>query len=117
MAPSTRALPQDKADAAIVPSLMTRVASAAVLGALLIVTIWWLPWWATTVLAAVAAILAAGELAGIATSAGARVDGLPLGAAAAGLVAAIVWHTDTGVDAVLVPVLFAILIGSGLLAL
>jgi phosphatidate cytidylyltransferase len=116
MARLTRALPRDKADAAAVPQLMTRVASAIVLGALLLVTIWWLPWWATAALAAIAAVLAAIEVAGIASATGARVEAGPVGAAAAALVIAFAWPSDTGVDVVL-PVLLAILIGTGLLAL
>ena len=42
---------------------MVRVLSAAVLVALLVVTIWWLPWWATVALSALAAGLAGAELA------------------------------------------------------
>ena len=49
---------------------MVRVMSAAVLVALLIVTIWWLPWWATVALAALAAGLAGAELAGLARHVG-----------------------------------------------
>jgi phosphatidate cytidylyltransferase len=49
---------------------MVRVLSAAVLVALLIVTIWWLPWWTTLALAALASALGGAELAALARPAG-----------------------------------------------
>lgn len=52
---------------------MVRVLSAAVLVALLMLVIWWLPWWATAVFAIVAAALAGREVAGLATAAGGAV--------------------------------------------
>jgi phosphatidate cytidylyltransferase len=60
---------------------VTRVASAAVLVALIGLTIWWLPWWATVLVAAAAAAAAGGELAGLASAVGAAV---PSGVAAIG---------------------------------
>jgi phosphatidate cytidylyltransferase len=62
---------------------MTRVLSAAVLVALLVVTIWWLPAEGTIALAALAAAIAAAELAGLAGKTGIDVPGLFLAAAAA----------------------------------
>jgi phosphatidate cytidylyltransferase len=50
-----------------------RVLSAAVLVALLIVTIWWLPPWATVGLATIAAAMGGVELAGLARRAGVKV--------------------------------------------
>ena len=60
---------------------MTRVLSAAVLAALILATIWYLPWWATLALAALAAGLAGSELAALAAGVGAHV---PSGIAALG---------------------------------
>lgn len=62
---------------------MIRVASAAVVVALLVFAIWWLPWWGTLVLATLAALVAGGELAGLATAAGASVPNGMAGVAAA----------------------------------
>lgn len=69
---------------------MIRVASAAVLVALLGLTIWGLPWWGTLAVAALAAFVAGGELAGLAAAAGASVPngmaGIGAALACAGLV-------------------------------
>ena len=46
---------------------MTRVLSAVVIAALLLATIWFLPPWATVVLAIAGAVLAGGEVAGLAS--------------------------------------------------
>ncbi len=53
--------------------MVVRVLSAAVLVALLIVTLWWLPSWATLALAVIAAALGGAELAGLARRVGADV--------------------------------------------
>jgi len=70
---------------------MSRVLSAAVLVAIVAVTIWVLPPWATTALAAVAAALAGYELSGLATPPGQGPE-----RALAGLGAAIVCAGFTG---------------------
>lgn len=69
---------------------MIRVASAVVVGAVLAVTIWMLPWWATLAVAVLAALVAGGELAGLATAAGASVPNGMAGIAAALACAALV---------------------------
>ncbi len=61
---------------------MTRFVSAAVLIAVLIATLWWAPPWATVVLAAIAAGVAAVELAHISRAAGADVSVAFLGSTA-----------------------------------
>jgi phosphatidate cytidylyltransferase len=48
---------------------MTRLVSAVILIAILIVTLWWLPWWATVVLTGLIAAVAAHELSGLAAAA------------------------------------------------
>ena len=53
--------------------MIVRVLSAAVLVALLIVTIWWLPSWATVVVATIAAAVGGAELAGLARRVGLNV--------------------------------------------
>ncbi|MEO7192939.1 MAG: phosphatidate cytidylyltransferase [Vicinamibacterales bacterium] len=72
---------------------MLRLASAAVLLTLVVVTIWLLPYWATGVLACVAAAIAGAELAGFSAAVGAPVPAAFLGASAALMVVAF------GVDA------------------
>ena len=62
---------------------MTRVLSAGVLLAVVIGTLWLAPVWATVGLAALAAALAGGELAGLARATGAAVPPVFLGAGAA----------------------------------
>ena len=97
---------------------MTRVASAVVLGAILLVTIWWLPWWATVALAALAAGLAGVEVAGLATSAGAQTARVPVGFAAATVAVAFACvDQEVFRGGAIFVVLLAIVVGSGLLAL
>ena len=62
---------------------MVRVMSAAVLVALLVITIWWLPPWATVALAVIAAALAGAELAGLIQHLGINVPKYWLGEVAA----------------------------------
>jgi len=98
---------------------MTRVASAAVLAALLLITIWWLPWWATVALAALAAAMAGSEVAGLATSAGAPTSRIPVAVAAATLAVSFACRDSQefpGGDAFAL-VLLAVVVGSGLVAL
>ena len=97
---------------------MTRIASAAVLAALLILTIWWLPWWATMTLAAIAAALSAAEVAGLSAAVGATVAPAGLGVAAAAVSVAFAIHDGNLLQAdALVPVVLAVVIGAGLVAL
>jgi len=67
---------------------MTRVASAAVLLALIVATLWLAPAWATVALAVAAAAIAAGEVAGLARALGAGISPVYLGSAAAAVCAA-----------------------------
>ena len=67
---------------------MTRVLSAAVLGGLLYVTIWYLPSWATAAMALAAAALGGWELARMAAQAGAAVPAVFVASAALVLAAA-----------------------------
>jgi phosphatidate cytidylyltransferase len=96
------------------------VLSAAVLVALILLTIWWLPWWATLALAALAAAAAGGELAALASSAGASV---PSGIAALGAALACIGFVMGEPEApihrehALAVVLFAVLLASTLAAL
>jgi phosphatidate cytidylyltransferase len=73
---------------------MTRIASAAVLLAVLFGTLLWAPAWATVALAAIFAAAAAGELALIARSAAGDVSPSFLGAAAATVCVAFTWRAD-----------------------
>lgn len=98
---------------------MARVLSAAVLVALLVVTIWWLPPEATIGLAALAAALAAYELAGLAGRVGIDVPGVFLAVAAA-LSAVAFAMSGLGQAPTLdafVAVLLAAVVASGALAL
>jgi phosphatidate cytidylyltransferase len=98
---------------------MMRVTSAAVLIALVLVTVWTLPWWATAGVALVIAVLAAVELAGLAAHTGAAVPPVFLALAAAAFAAAFGIH-NTGVLAggdALAAVLLAAVLASGLLIL
>jgi len=73
---------------------MVRVLSAAVLVALLVITIWWLPSWATLGLAVIAAAMGGAEFATLARATGADVPpAWP--AAAAGIACAALAHADT----------------------
>ncbi len=98
---------------------MVRVASAAVLVALLALTIWWLPSWATVVLAALAALVAGEELAGLARRTGADVPRSWAGVSAAVTasafgVAGTALHGDAGLVGV---VLLAVAVAAGAMAL
>jgi phosphatidate cytidylyltransferase len=98
---------------------MVRVLSAAVLVALLIVTIWWLPSWATLALAMIAAAMGGAEFAALARVTGAPVP--PEGpAVAAALACAALAHSDTtfSTGALLVAlVVIAATIGGALMTL
>ena len=98
---------------------MTRVASAIVLVILLFATVWWLPWWATMLLAAIVAAQAAAEVAGLSTAAGAPVPAGTLAAGAAAIAFAFAIHDGSGTNGAdaLVPLVLAIVIGAGLVAL
>jgi phosphatidate cytidylyltransferase len=76
---------------------MTRIASAAVLLAVLFATLLWAPPQATVALAAIFAAVAAGELAMLARSAAGGVSPWFLGAAAAIVCVAFAWQEDVGV--------------------
>jgi phosphatidate cytidylyltransferase len=94
---------------------VSRVLSAAILVAILAVTIWKLPWWATVVLAALAAAIAGAELAGLARAVGAPISSLfPATFAAAGAVAVSATRMTTDV---LVAVLLSGFVAAGLLTL
>ena len=98
---------------------MTRVASAAVLIAVIVTTLWLAPAWATIVLASVMAALAAGEVAGLARGVGAQVPAVFLGSAAAAVCAAFAWRSFdvvTGQD-LLGGVLLAAVVAAGVMAL
>jgi phosphatidate cytidylyltransferase len=73
---------------------MTRIASAAVLLAVLFGTLLWAPAWATVALAAIFAAAAAAELALVARSAAGDVSPWFLGAAAATICVAFTWRLD-----------------------
>jgi len=98
---------------------MTRIASAAVLLAVLFATLLWAPAWATVALAAIFAALAAGELALIAQGAAGNVSPWFLGAAAAIVCFAFVWQVDSEVlgGADLGVVLLAAVLAAGSLTL
>jgi len=98
---------------------MTRVASAAVLLALIVATLWLAPAWATVALAVAAAAIAAGELAGLARALGAGISPVYLGSAAAAVCAAFAWRSFDVVtgDDLLGGVLLASIVASGTMAL
>lgn len=98
---------------------MVRVLSAAVLVALLIVTIWWLPSWATIALAILAAAMGGAELAGLARAAGVQAPAL-WAVLAAGLTCAAFAHQGVGGSSgvtLLGAVLMAIAVGGGAMTL
>src|SRR6188508_1472520 len=111
---------------------MTRVLSAVVIAALLLATIWFLPPWATVALAIAGAVLAGGEVAGLASHldlrAGSQTDS-PVGAAvppsfvgaAAGLVTLSIAVVPTLAGAAsgdtFVAVALALVVAAGLLTL
>jgi len=87
---------------------MARLVSAVLLIALVFATIWWLPPWATTVVSALAASLAARELALLATHAGAPVPAvIPAASAVAVTIALAFAHTSVRVDAGLIVTVLA----------
>ena len=94
---------------------MSRVLSAAVLVAILAVTIWKLPWWAPVAVAALAAAMAGAELAGLARAVGAPVSSLFPAAFSASAVVAVSAPWLTG--DLLVAVLVSGLVAAGLLTL
>ena len=99
---------------------MLRIASAAVLLALVITTIWFLPSWATGVLALLAAVLAGSELAGIAARLGAAVPVTFVSLASAGVVLAFGFDarfTATGSNGTLGMVLLALVVAAGCISL
>jgi len=93
---------------------MVRVMSAAVLVALLVLTIWWLPPWATVALAVIAAGLAGAELAGLISHLGIDVPKYWLGevAALAALALALA-GTDMAGDRLLGLALLVIAVAAG----
>jgi phosphatidate cytidylyltransferase len=100
---------------------MIRLLSAALLIALVVAVVWLLPPWATVALAALAAALAGGEVAGLAARIGTRASPAFLGTAAA--LVAVAFAVDegfgpltSGPDA-LVLVLLALVVSAGALAL
>ena len=96
---------------------MTRVASGAILVALLLLTIWRLPWWVTACLGVLTAVRAGVELA---TLSGAAVPRAFLGTAAGVLVLAIAFsdaRAPVVVDHLLIGTLAALVLSAGLLAL
>ena len=101
------------------PATVTRVASAAVLIALIVATLWLAPAWATVALAVAAAAIAAGEVAGLARALGAGVSPVYLGSAAAAVSAAFAWRSFDVVtgDDLLGGVLLASIVASGTMTL
>jgi len=98
---------------------VVRVLSAAVLIALLIVTLWMLPALATVLVASAVAVLGAVEMAGFTRGSGAGVPAAFLGTAAGALCAAFALAGDaaTGHDAIFTSVLLALVIGAGVMTL
>ncbi len=97
---------------------MVRIASAALLVATILGTVWWLPPWATLVVAALVAALAAGEVAGFSTHLGARVSRPFVGAAAALITLSVAVDQAGGSGAaVLTTVLLALVVAGGAVAL
>lgn len=100
---------------------MTRVASAVVLGAVVLGTIWFLPWWATVAVAALAAAFAGAELASLAGAIGAAppMRGFVGLAAAIASVAFVISHRSVPAfrEDALAGAFVGILLASGLVAL
>lgn len=93
---------------------MVRVLSAAVLVALLVVTIWWLPPWATVALAAVAASVAAVELGALVRHLGIDVPAYWMGETAAlGALAVALAGTSIADDRLPALALLAIAVSAG----
>lgn len=83
---------------------MTRVASGALLVALLLAAIWWLPWWATAILGVLTAMRAAVELSQLAGALGVPVSPIVPPAAAGTLVLAVAF-SDPRAPVFLLPLL------------
>jgi phosphatidate cytidylyltransferase len=99
---------------------MARIASAVVLIAVLLGTVWLLPWWATVLLGALAAAQGGMEMAGLAGAAGTRVSGGFLAFTGAALTAAFALHAvPAGAPSgdALPAVLLATIVCAGALAL
>ena len=98
--------------------MAVRVLSGAVLVALLVVTIWFLPWWATLALATLAAAIGGAELAGLARGVGADVPGAWVAIAAASACAALGLSANPyGGPTVFGTVMLAILVAAGAMTL
>ncbi|MGE3345584.1 MAG: phosphatidate cytidylyltransferase [Vicinamibacterales bacterium] len=96
---------------------MTRVLSALVLVAILVAALFAAPWWGALLLACAAAVLAASEVAALAAAVGAAVS-TPVtvtGAAVVCIAMALSHETLTGGP--LGPMLLALIVGAGLVAL
>ena len=100
---------------------MRRIGSAVGLSALLLVTIWLLPSWVTLALAALAAGLAAAEVAGLSAAAGAPVPRPLVAVAAATVAVAFVFATAESThgdrSAAFPAVLLALVVAGGLVTL
>jgi phosphatidate cytidylyltransferase len=99
---------------------MTRVASGALLVALLLLTIWWLPWWATAALGLITAVRGGIELAGLAAHAGAGVPRVFAGASTGVMTLAVLFSDPRApffVDDLLIATLAALPIAAGVVAL
>jgi phosphatidate cytidylyltransferase len=98
---------------------MVRIASAAVLLGVVILTVWVLPPWVTAALAAFAAALGAAELAGLSAKLGAAVPPVYLGGAAA--IVAVAFVADAafamGMRGALASVLVALVVTTGAITL
>lgn len=94
-----------------------RLVSAAVLLAVILATLWALPPWGTVMLAAIAAFAAAGEVAGMAAHAGARVPRALVGAAAALVSVALLASIEQTPADALALVLLALVVAGGAVTL
>lgn len=94
---------------------MTRVLSALALVAIIGGVLWFGPWWATLGLAALVAVLAASEVAGLSRAVGAPVPVLMVSVAAAVVCAAVPVGMASG--DVMAVVLLALVVGAGLVTL
>ncbi len=99
---------------------MVRIASAALLIAIVAVTMWWLPWGGTVLLAVVAAAIGGRELAGLAAGAGVAISPgfLAIAAASTALMTAISGRTEIGVSSEgLIALLLTVTVAIGLVTL
>lgn len=94
---------------------MTRVVSALVLAAIIGGVLWFGPWWTTLGLAALVAVVAASEVAGLSRAVGAPVPVLMVSVAAAVVCAAVPVGMASG--DVMAVVLLALVVGAGLVTL